>query len=150
MRTLPATSSVLAVLALALGACSSAPAQASGQSASEDAASSTVDVIMDDSLVYSPATVQFEVGETITFRVENRGKIRHEFVLGTADEQATHGDEMAAMGDGDMSDDNVVSLDGGEEGQITWQFTAPGEYAFACHEPGHFEAGMVGAITVVG
>jgi uncharacterized cupredoxin-like copper-binding protein len=36
----------------------------------------------------------------------------------------------------------------GETGEMVWQFTKPGEFYFACLIPGHFEAGMVGKVTV--
>jgi uncharacterized cupredoxin-like copper-binding protein len=29
-----------------------------------------------------------------------------------------------------------------------WQFTQAGESAFACLQPGHYEAGMVGKVSV--
>ena len=31
---------------------------------------------------------------------------------------------------------------------MVWQFTRPGEFYFGCLVPGHFEAGMIGKITV--
>lgn len=36
----------------------------------------------------------------------------------------------------------------GATGEIVWQFTRPGEFEFACLQPGRFEAGMVGKVTV--
>ena len=33
-------------------------------------------------------------------------------------------------------------------GEIVWQFTKPGEFHYGCLIPGHFEAGMVGKLTV--
>jgi uncharacterized cupredoxin-like copper-binding protein len=38
--------------------------------------------------------------------------------------------------------------DPGSTGALVWQFIAPGTVDFACLEPGHFEAGMIGHITV--
>ena len=38
----------------------------------------------------------------------------------------------------------------GKTEEIVWQFTKPGNYKFGCLVPGHFEAGMVGDIAVVG
>jgi uncharacterized cupredoxin-like copper-binding protein len=32
--------------------------------------------------------------------------------------------------------------------EMVWQFTKAGEFHYACLIPGHFEAGMVGRITV--
>jgi uncharacterized cupredoxin-like copper-binding protein len=32
---------------------------------------------------------------------------------------------------------------------LTYTFNGPGPFAFACHVPGHYEAGMAGTIAVV-
>jgi hypothetical protein len=32
---------------------------------------------------------------------------------------------------------------------LTYTFSGPGPFGFACHVAGHFEAGMQGTITVV-
>ncbi|MFZ9322507.1 MAG: plastocyanin/azurin family copper-binding protein, partial [Hylemonella sp.] len=39
-------------------------------------------------------------------------------------------------------------LDPGKRGAIIWQFTRAGTVQFACLMPGHFEAGMQGAVQV--
>jgi uncharacterized cupredoxin-like copper-binding protein len=31
---------------------------------------------------------------------------------------------------------------------IVWQFTKAGNFNFGCHIPSHFEAGMIGKITI--
>lgn len=49
------------------------------------------------------------------------------------------GDHMAAM-------DNSISIPPGETADLTWKFTDPGSLQFGCHEPGHYEGGMVGTI----
>ena len=36
----------------------------------------------------------------------------------------------------------------GARGDLVWQFTRVGTYQFACLVPGHYEAGMVGDVTV--
>ena len=36
----------------------------------------------------------------------------------------------------------------GKSDEITWKFSKSGEFNFACLIPGHFEAGMIGRITV--
>jgi len=36
-----------------------------------------------------------------------------------------------------------------ETRSLTYTFDGPGPYAFACHAPGHYEAGMLGTIAVV-
>lgn len=36
----------------------------------------------------------------------------------------------------------------GKSGEMVWQFTKAGTVDFACLQPGHFEAGMMGAVSV--
>jgi uncharacterized cupredoxin-like copper-binding protein len=36
----------------------------------------------------------------------------------------------------------------GQSGEIVWQFTKAGEFVFACLQPGHVEAVMVGTVSV--
>lgn len=62
--------------------------------------------------------------------------------------QDEHAAEMA--GDNAHMDDadNVFTLEPGESHEMTWTFTSAGELLFGCHQPGHYESGMVGTITV--
>jgi uncharacterized cupredoxin-like copper-binding protein len=39
-------------------------------------------------------------------------------------------------------------VDAGQSGEIVWTFNRVGEFEFACLIAGHFQAGMVGTITV--
>lgn len=41
-----------------------------------------------------------------------------------------------------------ITLEPGKQGEIVWQFTKAGVVDFACLLPGHYEAGMKGAIKV--
>ena len=43
---------------------------------------------------------------------------------------------------------NMIQLAAGKRGELVWQFTQRGEFHYGCLVPGHFEAGMVGKITV--
>lgn len=45
---------------------------------------------------------------------------------------------------------NQLGLQPGQSGEIVWQFTQAGTVDFACLQPGHFEAGMKGAVAVAG
>jgi Uncharacterized copper-binding protein len=42
----------------------------------------------------------------------------------------------------------MVHVASSKAGEIVWHFNRPGEFEFACLIPGHYEAGMRGAITV--
>jgi len=43
---------------------------------------------------------------------------------------------------------NTVIVKPGETKSVTWKFTKPGEFLFACNFVGHSEAGMLGTISV--
>ena len=46
------------------------------------------------------------------------------------------------------ADPNQVSVEPGKTGELLWQFTRAGKVDFACLQPGHYEAGMAGKVTV--
>ena len=48
------------------------------------------------------------------------------------------------------ADDNMVRVAPGKTGEVIWQFTKAGKVNFACLQPGHFDAGMQGVVTVAG
>lgn len=43
---------------------------------------------------------------------------------------------------------NSITPQPGETSQLTWRFGDAASLEYACHEPGHYEAGMRGRITV--
>jgi len=48
------------------------------------------------------------------------------------------------------ADENMVTVAPGKTGEIVWQFTKAGKIDFACLQPGHYDAGMKGAVNVAG
>ena len=118
-----------------------------GESAEESEADRTIKVVMLDELAYDPEQLEVSEGEVVTFEVVNQGKTRHEFVLGDSDYQEMHEGDMADGGHGEMME-NAVSVEPGESASLTWRFTENGEVLFGCHEPGHYEGGMVGTIEI--
>jgi uncharacterized cupredoxin-like copper-binding protein len=51
--------------------------------------------------------------------------------------------------DGHAHDDpNAISLAPGETKELTWRFVEAGTVEYGCHEPGHYEAGMHGEMTI--
>lgn len=118
-----------------------------GEPADPEEADRTVKIMMLDELAYDPEKLQVAKGEVVTFEITNRGETRHEFVLGDKDFQAMHeGDMKADHQGGQMS--SGLSLAAGEKGSLTWRFTRSGEVLYGCHEPGHYEGGMMGSIAV--
>jgi uncharacterized cupredoxin-like copper-binding protein len=108
----------------------------------------TVTVEMSDTMRYTPADIQVKQGETVRFVVKNLGKVKHEMSLGTEKELLEHLEQMKKYPDMEHDEPSKLSLAPGKQGEIVWQFTKAGPVNFACLMPGHFEAGMKGAIKV--
>ena len=109
-----------------------------------------IEVTALDAFAFEPGEIAVTVGETVTFRVTNAGKIPHDFTLGDEELQTEHEAEMAEMG-GEMQmhdEANVFSLAPGETKEMTWTFTDAGEVLMGCHQTGHYAAGMLGTITI--
>lgn len=120
-----------------------------GDAADPSQADRTVPIDALDTPRFEPDVVQVAPGETVTFVVRNRGEAIHEFVLGDEAYQEEHAEEMA--GEGEMEEGrNEVEIDPGETKEITWTFIQPGDVMYAFHEPGHYEDGMFGTISVGG
>jgi uncharacterized cupredoxin-like copper-binding protein len=117
-----------------------------GAPGNASAATRTIEVIADDPYRFEPADLEVEPGETVTFVVTNEGSEDHEFVLGDEAYQDSHEDSMAA---GEMHHEgNAVTVAPGATEQLTWTFPTEGEVLYGCHVAGHYDAGMVGAISV--
>lgn len=111
-------------------------------------ATRTIRVDMSDSMRFSPARITVRRGETVKLVASNRGQVLHELVLGTADELKKHAEMMKKFPGMEHDEPHMAHVKPGRRGEIVWQFTRPGEFEFACLVPGHFEAGMVGKVTV--
>ena len=97
---------------------------------------------MDDHLEFVPSEISATPGETILFVLPNVGaNVTHEFQVGPADRVAL-----------DQVDGQIVKeadkIEPGHVDFLTYTFGSVGPYAFACHEPGHYEAGMKGIIDL--
>jgi uncharacterized cupredoxin-like copper-binding protein len=109
----------------------------------------TVEVTTLDTMAFEPSHIDVAAGETITFHVTNAGQVAHEFTLGDAAMQQAHAEEMAEMEHAMAHDtSNSITVQPGETKEVTWRFGAAGLLEFACHQPGHYPAGMRGQITV--
>lgn len=83
----------------------------------------------------------FHIGLPYVFVVTNMGKSEHMFVIepkGANHEPLMQGEAMAM----------VHGIAPGQTVRLPWTFREPGAYQLACHEPGHYEAGMVQSIAV--
>lgn len=110
----------------------------------------TITVDMSDAMRFTPANITVKQGETIKFIAKNSGKIKHEMVLGSEKELKEHYELMKKFPAMEHADENMVTVQPGSSGEIIWQFTKAGKVNFACLQPGHYDAGMKGAVTVRG
>ncbi len=108
----------------------------------------TVQVDTEDKMRFSPANFSVKQGETIRFVVKNSGKIKHEFVLGKAKELKEHYELMKKFPEMEHAEANMVTVGPGQTSEVIWKFTKAGAVDFACLHPGHYDAGMKGAIKV--
>lgn len=120
-----------------------------GEPADASEADRTITIEATDDMAFDPSTVEVNAGEVITFEVANVGLLPHDFTLGDEDAQQEHAEEMAEM-DEEMAhaEPNSMTIDAGQTASLTWQFTEGGEVLYGCHQPGHYESGMVGSVEV--
>jgi uncharacterized cupredoxin-like copper-binding protein len=146
------TAFTLALAGLAAAAqAHDAPQGAAGRPGDPGAPARTVEVTAsetDGRMSFSPALVVVAKGEQVRFTIRNTGALAHEFVLGTKADNAAHARMMAAMPEMKHDDANAVTIAPGRSESLLWRFTKAGTVEFACLIPGHYEAGMRGAVTV--
>lgn len=155
------TLKIIAALSILTGAtaCFSAGNHAGGHAHADDSigkagkaakVSRTVTVDMSDAMRFTPSSITVKEGETIRLVIKNSGKLKHELVLGTEKALKDHYEVMKKHPEMEHADPNMVTLAPGKTGEVVWQFTKAGKVNFACLQPGHFEAGMKGMVTVTG
>ncbi len=111
-------------------------------------ASRTIRIEMSDQMRFTPSQLAVKKGETVRLIIRNGGQLKHELSLGTQQELLEHLEQMKKFPDMEHDEPGKVTLAPGQQGEIVWQFTKPGVVDFACLIPGHYEAGMKGAIQV--
>ena len=148
---LAASALVLSASAMAAGSHSGSHGDdAIGKPGLASKVTRTVQVDMTDNMRFDAAAVTAKQGETIRFVIKNSGKIKHEMVLGTEKDLKDHYEQMKKNPEMEHAEPNMVTLAPGKTGEIIWQFTKAGKVDFACLQPGHYDAGMKGMVTVAG
>ncbi|MDW8323767.1 MAG: cupredoxin family protein [Burkholderiales bacterium] len=109
----------------------------------------TITVRMSDSMRFIPDRIRVRQGETVRFILRNEGRMLHEMVLGTKTVLDEHAKLMRRFPDMEHDAPWMAHVAPGGRGEIVWRFNWPGEFYYACLIPGHYEAGMVGRITVI-
>jgi len=97
----------------------------------------------------------------VRFVFRNEGAVVHDAVIGDEAAQEEHEEEMRVAEETTTSDtegamggmdhgatseegdgEAAITVEPGEEGELTYTFDAVGERLIGCHEPGHYVAGM--------
>ena len=112
-------------------------------------ATRTITVNMADTMRFTPGEITVKQGETVKFVAKNGGKVMHEMVIGTEEELKKHAALMQKNPGMEHEEPYMAHVKPGAKEKIVWTFTKPGTYMYGCLIPGHFEAGMKGAIKVV-
>lgn len=118
-----------------------------------DGTERTVEVKMVD-IAYEPTAVEVAAGETVRFVFTNDGAVAHDAFIGDEAAQAAHESEMRSMDDMDSGEmehsgeDDGITVQPGETGELTYTFAETGPLLIGCHEPDHYEAGMVIEVDV--
>ncbi|WP_409439510.1 hypothetical protein [Psychromonas sp. GE-S-Ul-11] len=100
-------------------------------------------MLSDDMKITFKKEVKIEPNDVVQFVVMNTGKMNHEFMIGSAQEQFEHREMMTKMNHDKHESDNSITVKPGEAGQIMWHFHGEKNVELACNIAGHFEAGMV-------
>ena len=135
------------LLVVTVAACGGDDDDSATDAATDGDADRTIEIEMVD-IAFEPSEVEVEAGETVRFVFTNSGEIPHEAFIGDDDEQAHHAEDMAAA-HGDHGDTTGITVEPGERGEITHTFgDEVGKVLIGCHQPGHYEGGMVATIDV--
>lgn len=108
----------------------------------------TIRLALSDDMRFTPDKLHVRQGDTVKFVVTNKGKVLHEMVLGTTNDLQEHAELMKKFPGMEHDEPYMAHVKPGASEEIVWTFNRPGEFDFACLIAGHFEAGMVGKITV--
>ena len=122
--------------------------QAWGIAGQAGKATRTITLRMTDDMRFTPSHFSVKQGETVRLRVENKGQVLHEVVLGTQASLDEHAAMMRQHPDMEHGEAHMAHVKPGRKDDLVWNFNRTGSFDFACLVAGHFEAGMRGSFTV--
>lgn len=94
---------------------------------------------------FVPDHFEFAAGSTVTFVVENRDPIAHEFLIGDEEVQQAHEEGTEAHHGAKPGE---ISVPAGKTRTTTFTFDEAGTLLIGCHLPTHYDFGMRGDILV--
>ena len=109
-----------------------------------------IKVEANDKMEFVHSPLKIKSGETIEFEITNKGKIPHEFSVGTKGEHMGHSKMMMENpnmhhGPGGAS----ITIPPGKTETLIWYFEEALLVEVACNFPGHYEAGMHSSVEFV-
>ena len=119
-----------------------------GIAGDSDKAQRTITLRMTDDMRFTPNHFSVKQGETVRLRVENKGQIMHEVVLGTTESLQEHADLMLKFPEMEHAEPYMAHVAPTKREDLVWTFNRAGSFDFACLIAGHFQAGMRGTFTV--
>jgi uncharacterized cupredoxin-like copper-binding protein len=122
--------------------------QAWGVAGDARAVKRTIEVTMGDNMRFTPDAIEVRQGEVVKLVIRNGGQMLHEFVLGTQKELDEHAALMLKFPNMEHDEPYMAHVKPGATGEMIWNFNRPGQFQFACLVAGHYQAGMVGKVTV--
>ncbi len=111
-------------------------------------ATRTVHIRMNDQMRFVPDRLDVKEGETVRLVLHNDGQLLHEFVLGDRAQLDEHAAMMLQQPNMAHTGMDMLHVQPGEEGEVTWTFDRAGTFDFGCLIAGHYQAGMVGKVAV--
>lgn len=111
-------------------------------------ATRTLEVVMTDDMRFTPGKVSVKEGETVRIVVKNVGKVMHELVIGDPESLAEHAEMMVKFPNMEHDEPYMAHVPPGETAEMVWTFNRSGDFEFACLLPGHYQAGMLAAVSV--
>ncbi len=137
---------VMLSLVVLLTACGGSTASPTANPSATSPTTKTVTVTLTDFKIASDLT-QFKVGVPYHIVVVNKGAVKHELMIAPP---MTPGMTMEQIDDAQLFE--ASGLEVGRTKTVDYIFNASalkGKWEFACHEPGHYEAGMKLPVTIV-
>ncbi|WP_279627148.1 cupredoxin domain-containing protein [Phytopseudomonas punonensis] len=108
----------------------------------------TVEIRMNDQMRFVPDKVEVNEGETVRFVLHNDGQLLHEFVLGDKTQLDEHAAMMLKQPNMAHTSMDMLHVQPGKQGEVTWTFNRAGAFDFGCLIAGHYQAGMLGKVAV--
>ena len=112
------------------------------------AAKRSIEVAMSDAMRFTPDAIGVRRGETVRLVFRNDGAQLHEFVLSTKKELEEHAARMLRFPHIEHDEPYTTHVPAGQTRETVWRFNRAGDFDFACLIPGHYQAGMVGKVSV--